>query len=74
MNAIKILAFALILAGAFGLFYGDFSYARDTDRIKLGKLEVTVKENERVRIPAWAGVSSIIVGSVLLFAASGQKL
>ncbi|MBA3008356.1 MAG: hypothetical protein KKB91_11110 [Proteobacteria bacterium] len=72
MNAVKGVAIALILAGALGLAYGGFSYTKETQQVKLGPIEMSVKENKTVNIPAWAGVAAIVVGGVLLLA-GGKK-
>lgn len=66
MNAIKLVAFALIVAGTLGLVYGGFSYTQDTTAIKLGPLELSVKENKTVNVPVWAGIGAIVIGGVLL--------
>jgi hypothetical protein len=68
MNAIKLLAIALILAGALGLAYGSFTYTKESHDAKLGPIEISVKDKETVNIPVWAGVVAIVVGGVLLLA------
>ena len=60
MNAIKILAIALIVAGALGLGYGSFSYTKESHEAKLGPIELSVKDKETVNIPVWAGVAAIV--------------
>jgi hypothetical protein len=67
MNAIKILAIALILAGSLGLIYGGFTYTKESDQVKLGPIELSVKSKETVNIPIWAGVAAIVAGAALLF-------
>jgi hypothetical protein len=66
MNSIKLVAGALILAGVLGLVYGSFSYTKDTHDLKLGPLELSVKEKQTVNIPVWAGIGAIAVGAALL--------
>ncbi|MDO8652774.1 MAG: hypothetical protein Q7R66_11340 [Undibacterium sp.] len=66
MNSIKIVAIVLIVAGALGLLYGGFSYTKDTTAVKLGPLELSVKETETVNVPVWAGIGAILVGGFLL--------
>jgi hypothetical protein len=66
MNAIKGIAFALILAGALGLMYGGFSYTKETHEAKLGPIELSITDKERVNIPVWAGVGAILLGGALL--------
>ena len=66
MNPIKIAALALVLAGVLGLIYGGFSYTKDTHDTKIGPIELSVKEKERVNVPVWAGVISIAAGAGLL--------
>jgi len=62
----KIAAIVLIVAGLLGLVYGSFSYTKDKTAIKLGPLELSVKERETVNVPVWAGVGAIVVGGLLL--------
>ena len=66
MTSIKIVAIVLIVAGALGLAYGGFSYTQDTTAVKLGPIELTVKEEKNVNVPVWAGVAAIVVGGLLL--------
>lgn len=66
MNGIKLVALVLIVAGALALAYGGFSYTKDTTAVKLGSLELTVKEKQTVNVPLWAGVAAIVIGGVLL--------
>jgi hypothetical protein len=68
MNAVKLAAVALIVAGVLGLAYGSFSYTKETHEAKLGPLELTVKDKQTVSIPVWAGVGAIAIGGVLLLA------
>jgi hypothetical protein len=56
MNGAKILAIVLIVAGVFGLVYGSFSYIKNTHEVKLGPIELSVKEKQTVNVPLWAGV------------------
>jgi TRAP-type C4-dicarboxylate transport system permease small subunit len=67
MDAIKIVAVVLIVAGILALAYGSFSFTKETHEAKIGPLELSVKEKETVNIPVWAGVGAIIVGGILLF-------
>jgi hypothetical protein len=73
MNAVKIAAIALILAGALGLAYGSFSYTKDTQKAKLGPIELSVKETETVNVPVWAGIGAIVIGGVLLISGSKKR-
>jgi hypothetical protein len=66
MDAIKIVAVALIVAGILGLMYGNFSYTKETHEAKIGPLELSVKEKETINVPVWAGVGAIVVGGILL--------
>ena len=66
MDAIKIVAVVLIVAGILGLAYGSFSFTKETHEAKIGPLELSVKEKETVNIPVWAGVGAIVVGGILL--------
>ncbi len=66
MNAIKIFGIILIIAGALGLAYSSFSYTKQTDEIKVGPIEMSVKEKQTVQIPVWAGAGAIVLGGLLL--------
>jgi multidrug transporter EmrE-like cation transporter len=66
MNASKLAGMVLIVAGLLGLVYGGFSYTKDTTVVKLGPIELSAKEKERVNVPLWAGVGAIVAGVVLL--------
>ena len=72
MNALKIVALALIAAGILGLIYGGFTYTKRTHEAKIGPFEMAVKEKETVNVPMWAGVGAIVVGAALLLA-GGKK-
>ncbi len=72
MNSIKILALVLIVGGVLGLLYGGFSYTKDTSAVKLGPIELTVKEQKSVNIPIWAGVGALVIGGILFVTAGRQ--
>jgi multidrug transporter EmrE-like cation transporter len=73
MNAVKIVAIVLIFAGALGLAYGSFSFTKETHQAKLGPIELSVKENQTVNVPVWAGVGAIVIGGGLLFFGSKKR-
>ena len=73
MNATRIIGILLIVAGALALVYGGFSYTRDREEVKLGPIELAVKETKQVDIPEWAGVLAIVAGGVLLLAGRGKR-
>ena len=66
MSPIKLVAIVLIVAGALMLGYGGFSYTKDETALKVGPLELAVKEKKTVNFPVWAGVGAIVVGGLLL--------
>ncbi len=74
MQPLKLLAIALIVAGAVGLAYGGFSFTRSSSTADLGPVSLTVKEREHVNIPVWAGAAAIVGGVLLLFGSgSGSR-
>jgi uncharacterized membrane protein len=66
MNSIKMMAIALIVAGALALAYGGFSYTKDSHDADMGPIHMSFDETERVNIPMWAGVGLVVLGGVLL--------
>ena len=63
---IKLVGVALIVAGVLGLLYGGFSFTKQTHDVKLGPIELSVKEKQSVNVPVWAGVAAVAVGAALL--------
>lgn len=68
MNAIKMRAIVLIVAGGLALAYGGFTYTKETHQANLGPIEFSVKDRETVSIPVWAGLGVLVAGVALLFA------
>jgi len=66
MNAVKIAAMVLVVAGFLGLLYGGFDYTRQTREAKLGPIELSVQEQQTVKVPVWASVGAIVIGGGLL--------
>ena len=72
MNLVKIVGVCLIVAGLLGIVFSSFSFTKETHEIKLGPIELAVKEKQSVNIPIWASVGAIVIGGVLLIA-GGKK-
>ena len=66
MKAVKLVAIVLVAAGILALAYGGFSYTKETTQVKLGPIELSVKEKKTVNVPMWAGVGAILIGGALL--------
>ena len=73
MNALKLAALLLIGGGILALVYGSFSYTKDTSAVKIGPIELSVKEKETINVPQWAGVAAIVAGGLLLAMAGRGK-
>lgn len=68
MNPLKILGIVLIAAGIIALAYGGFTYTQSSHDAQIGPLEFSIQDKETVNVPVWAGVGSVVVGGLLLFA------
>jgi TRAP-type C4-dicarboxylate transport system permease small subunit len=68
MNAVKMLAVLVIIAGALALAYGSFTYTKETHETKIGPIELSIKDTETVNVPVWAGVAAMVAGALVLFA------
>ena len=66
MNSMKMMAIALIVAGALALGYGGFTYTKDSHDADVGPIHMSFDETERVNIPMWAGIGLVVLGGVLL--------
>ncbi len=73
MNAVRLLAIALIVGGVLGLLYGGFSYTRETHKASIGPLAIAVEEKQNVNVPVWAGVGAIVFGVGLLVLGSRRN-
>jgi hypothetical protein len=62
----RIVGLVLIVAGVLALVYRGFDYTKEKHETKFGPMELTVKDQERVEIPVWAGAGVVGIGVVLL--------
>jgi hypothetical protein len=67
----RMIGIVLLAAGILALAYGGFSYTKETHDAKVGPLEISLSEKQRVNVPVWAGVVLAVVGGGLLL--SGKK-
>ena len=72
MNAVKMFAIGLVVAGVLGLAYGGFTYTKETHEANVGPIKFSVKDRETVKVPIWAGVVAVVMGGGLLVFA-GRK-
>jgi hypothetical protein len=73
VDTVKVVAIVLIIAGALGLVYQQFSYTKETHQAKIGPLELSVTEKETVNVPLWASLGAIGIGVVLLVSGGRKK-
>jgi TRAP-type C4-dicarboxylate transport system permease small subunit len=66
MGPLKLIAVLLIIGGAVGLAYGGFSYTKNTHEVKVGPVDLSLKEKKTIDVPVWAGIAAIVVGGALL--------
>ena len=71
MNAQKIVAILLVIAGVLALAYGGFNYTSETHQADIGSLHLSVDETKRVNVPLWVGIGALVLGGWLLGA--GRK-
>lgn len=73
MSTKKILGIILLTAGILALAYGGFTYTQERHDVKIGPLELQVKDKERVSIPSWAGAGATVAGLALLVLARDRR-
>jgi hypothetical protein len=70
MNALKIVAILLIVAGIAGLVYGKLPYTKTTTESSGTPFTQSVKETAREKktavIPSWLSIAAIVAGGLLL--------
>lgn len=62
----RILGAILLTVGLLILAYGGFAYTEESHQIDLGVVELEANEKEHVSLPSWLGISSVVVGGLLL--------
>jgi len=66
VNATKLIGLVLVVVGVLALAFGGFSYTKDSSAVKIGPVELSVKQKESVNVPLWAGVAAVVAGGLLL--------
>ncbi|HKC51999.1 MAG TPA: hypothetical protein VKF60_14480 [Myxococcota bacterium] len=66
MAPMKMFAIVLLVGGILALAYGGFTYTKETHDAKLGPIELSVKDKERVNIPMWVGLAGVGAGAAML--------
>jgi hypothetical protein len=73
MNPSKLLGIILVVGGCLGLAYGGFSYTKQTSAVKLGPIELNIKEKETVNVPLIVSGGAVAIGIFLLVAVGRRK-
>lgn len=68
----KVLGVVLLTAGVLALVYRGFNYTTETHEAKLGPVEFSLRERDRIEIPTWAGVLLCAAGGGLLLMGRGK--
>lgn len=66
MKPLKLVGVVLVALGVLALVYKGFTYTAERHEAKVGPLELSVEDKERVAIPTWVGVVAIVAGAALL--------
>jgi hypothetical protein len=69
----RLIGAALLVLGILACVYGGFWYTKDETKAEIGPIKVKVEEKERVNVPLWAGVASIVAGALIL-TTSGKRI
>lgn len=69
MNGLRTFAVVIIVLGVLAIGYGGFSYTKESTALKVGSLELKVKETKNVNIPLWAGIAAVVSGGLVLLGA-----
>ena len=66
MNARRIVGLVLLAAGIFFLAQGGFSFTKKKETANLGPVELSYSKKEKVAVPQWLGIVTIVAGVALL--------
>ena len=72
MKTSLIVGVLLIVLGAAGLVYKNFSYESEETIAQIGDLKATAETEKNVPIPAFLGIAAIVAG-VLVIAVGSRK-
>lgn len=62
----KTAGIVLLALGILAIVYGGFTYTTKKHEVDLGPVEFSVREQERVNIPLWAGLITVAAGAGLI--------
>lgn len=65
MNFKSISAIIIIVAGVIMLSYGSFTFTKKTHKADLGGITLAVEEKQKVNIPMWAGIATVVIGGAI---------
>ena len=71
MNLKPLAGLAFVALGAASLAWPELRYTKASHDARLGPLEFTLKQKETLRIPAWAGLAAVAVGTLLVWRRKG---
>jgi membrane-bound ClpP family serine protease len=66
MNALKVIGALMLVLGVLAMGIGGFDYTQDRTALKIGPVQLDVKEQKHVSVPLWAGAGLALVGAGVL--------
>lgn len=66
MNALKVIGALMLVAGVLAMAIGGFDYTQERTALKLGPVQLDVKEQKHVSLPLWAGAALALLGAGVL--------
>jgi TRAP-type C4-dicarboxylate transport system permease small subunit len=66
MGLQRVFGILFLVVGVLGLAYGGFSYTKETHKVSIGSLQLSVDEKKTVNIPLSVGIAFMLVGGALL--------
>jgi uncharacterized membrane protein YdcZ (DUF606 family) len=68
----KTVGIILVIVGLLFLIFTGINFRQEKTIAKVGDLELTGEEEQRVNWSPWAGAAIMVVGGILIFAGSKQ--
>jgi hypothetical protein len=66
MSAIKVIGALMLVAGVLAMGIGGFDYTQDRTALKIGPIQLDVKEQKHVNLPLWSGAVLALLGAGVL--------
>jgi len=66
MNTLRMIGALMLVAGVLAMGIGGFDYTEERTALKIGPVQLDVKEQKHVNLPLWSGAALALLGAGVL--------